>query len=166
MSVADFNDLPPAAARDALALCCVSERWIDRMLARRPFSSREAMLDCANSVWETLGEDDYLEAFEGHPRIGDVASLKARYAHSEELARGEQSGVSGADDATIARLAGGNRRYEERFGFMFIVCATGKSAAQMCELLEARLNNSREQELKIAAEEQRRILQLRLEKLV
>ena len=166
MSLTDFNSLEEAQARAELGLCCVSERWIDGMLERRPFADPEALRTGADEVWAKLGEDDWLEAFEGHPRIGDVNSLRAKYANSGALAAHEQSGVASADDGVIERLAAGNETYESRFGFIFIVCATGKSALEMCELLEARLHNSREQELRIAAEEQRRILRLRLEKLL
>ena len=166
MDVADFNRLPDDEAHAALALCCVSERWIRGMLAGRPFASREALLAHSDALWSSLGEGDYLEAFEGHPKIGDVASLREKYAASGSLAAHEQSGVAGADESLLMRLAAGNARYEARFGFIFIVCASGKSAGEMCELLEQRLENSRETELRLAAEEQRKILTLRLEKML
>jgi 2-oxo-4-hydroxy-4-carboxy-5-ureidoimidazoline decarboxylase len=166
VTVEDFNALPEGAARTQLALCCVAERWVDGMLAARPFRDRSAVLALADDVWATMGEADLLQAFEGHPKIGDVNSLREKYAASSHLASGEQSSVQAADEETIARLAAGNAAYETRFGFIFIVCATGKSAEEMCALLEARLHNPREEELAIAAEEQRKILQLRLEKLL
>lgn len=163
MSVIRLNTLDEPAARSALGLCCVSRRWIDGVLSERPYANFEALRDAANSSWDALVREDYLEAFEGHPRIGDVGSLKAKYAASSNLASHEQDGVSTASDAEIARLAEGNQRYEARFGYIFIVCATGKSALEMCELLEARLANDAAAELAIAAEEQRKILHIRLE---
>lgn len=166
MGLEKLNSLSPAAARDALAMCCVSERWLDGMLAAWPFASSQHAIDAANSAWDQLAEADFLQAFEGHPRIGDVDSLRAKYASSAGLASHEQSGVESADDELIARLAVGNAAYEDRFGFIFIVCASGKSAAEMLDLLEKRLQHSREQELAIAAEEQRKILLLRLENML
>lgn len=163
MTITEFNTLTKDAASRALELCCVSQRWIAGVLEERPFKDLSSLQQTANSVWNTLGRDDYLEAFEGHPKIGDVTSLKAKYSGSGNLAAHEQSGVSSASDKVIERLAEGNRQYEEVFGYIFIVCATGKSAEEMCELLEQRLGNDPEKELAVAAEEQRKILQIRLE---
>lgn len=166
MSLETFNALEECAAREQLMLCCSADAWITGMLARRPFASRAALIASADSVWASMQESDLLDAFAGHPKIGDVASLKAKYAASGALAASEQAGVGAASDALIERLAQGNARYEMRFGFIFIVCASGKSAGEMCDLLETRLANGRELELRLAAEEQRKILQLRLEKLL
>ncbi|MEM1402220.1 MAG: 2-oxo-4-hydroxy-4-carboxy-5-ureidoimidazoline decarboxylase [Pseudomonadota bacterium] len=166
MSLIDFNAMADSQAREALELCCVSENWIGGMMARRPFADADGVRDAADDVWAAQGEADILQAFEGHPKIGDVKSLAAKYRSSGGLAAHEQSGVSSATDSIIQRLADGNNAYETRFGFIFIVCATGKSAAEMCALLEARLGNERDDELIIAAEEQRKILRLRLEKLL
>jgi 2-oxo-4-hydroxy-4-carboxy-5-ureidoimidazoline decarboxylase len=166
VSVDAFNVLSESEARDALMLCCVSERWVEGVLAGRPYPDAEALRVSANTVWSSLGKEDFLQAFEGHPKIGDVNSLKAKYAASGNLAAHEQSGVATADDAVIQRLAAGNAAYEQKFGYIFIVCASGKSADEMCVILENRLGNSPEQELGIAAEEQRKILQIRLEKLM
>lgn len=163
MDVNAFNALDEDAARRALESCCVAVRWVDGMLAQRPFASLQALSSAADAVWAQMNETDILEAFEGHPKIGDVNSLKAKYAHTGGLAAHEQASVSAASDDVIQRLADGNTAYEQRFGFIFIVCATGKSAAQMLALLEDRLHNERVQELTIAAEEQRKITQLRLE---
>ncbi len=152
-------------ARSQLASCCVAQRWIDGVLGQRPFTDEAQLRAAADAVWARMSEPDLLEAFEGHPKIGDVSSLKAKYASTASLAAHEQSSVGSATDEIIERLAAGNTAYEERFGFIFIVCATGKSAEEMCDLLEARLNNDRADELRIAGEEQRKIMQLRLEKL-
>jgi 2-oxo-4-hydroxy-4-carboxy-5-ureidoimidazoline decarboxylase len=166
MNLAGFNSADADTARAALALCCVSERWIDGVIAGRPYATLEALKQHSDRIWRELGESDFLQAFEGHPKIGDVSSLRKKYAASEALAAGEQSSVAAASDDVIERLAAGNARYEKRFGFIFIVCATGKSAAEMLTLLEERLHNDRATELAIAAEEQRRILTLRLEKML
>lgn len=166
MSLADFNALSPAEAMQRLADCCVSQSWISGVLDRRPYAGGEDLREAATSVWRSLDEPDWLEAFEGHPKIGDVNSLKAKYASTGHLAAAEQSGVATATDDTIERLAAGNSAYEQRFGFIFIVCATGKTAEEMLALLEQRLDNSRDREIIIAAEEQLKILLLRLEKLL
>lgn len=125
------------------------------------------MLKAAEETWWQLREHDWLEAFTAHPKIGDVSSLRAKFKgkREESLASVEQSGVAGADDAVLHELAQGNTDYEKRFGYIFIVCATGKTAEQMLEILKTRINNDPQQELKIAADEQRKITQIRLEKL-
>ena len=113
-----------------------------------------------------LGEPEWREAFAHHPRIGDMASLRARFASTAGWAADEQRGAAQATEETLAALARGNRVYEERFGCIFIVCATGKSAAEMLALLEARLGNDPEHEMRMAADEQMKITRLRLEKLL
>lgn len=163
MTVNDLNKLDTEAAAQALQRCCVSTRWVDAMVSARPYPDSGALRSKADFIWSGLGAEDYLEAFEGHPKIGDVSSLKAKYASSGNLAAHEQASVASATETVIERLADGNKRYEQRFGYIFIVCATGKTATEMCELLEARLHNEPEAELIVAAEEQRKILQIRLE---
>jgi 2-oxo-4-hydroxy-4-carboxy-5-ureidoimidazoline decarboxylase len=161
-----LNSLPVAEARTALLRCCGSSRWVEAMLSLRPFGSHEELLGAASEVWANLGESDYLEAFAAHPRIGDdVAALRARFAATAEWSAAEQAGVAGADEATLQALAAGNAAYAERFGFIFIVCAAGKSAREMLDFLQARLAHTREQELALAAAEQAKITALRLDKL-
>lgn len=166
MSLKQINQADWAAARHMFLQCCTSDRWIDQMMASWPFLSEEQLLSKADEHWRNLNETDYLQAFEGHPKIGDVSSLKAKYANTKELAAGEQSGVNSATDEVIQRLATGNQHYQEKFGFIFIVCATGKSAEQMTTLLEARLPNDRQTEFANAAEEQRKIFHIRLNQLL
>jgi 2-oxo-4-hydroxy-4-carboxy-5-ureidoimidazoline decarboxylase len=166
MSIEQLNQAANEAASHSFRQCCTSETWIQRMVAGRPYSSADVLRSAADKNWQGLDESDYLQAFDGHPKIGDVGSLKARYANTKELAAGEQSSVNVASDETIQALADGNSAYEEKFGFIFIVCATGKSAVQMTALLQARLPNERGQELINAAEEQRKIFHIRLEKLL
>ena len=134
------------------------------MVQARPFTDKRSITNQADLAWQELSEVDYLEAFEGHPKIGDVNSLRAKYANTKELAGNEQGLVKEANDDVLQVLSQGNSDYEVKFGFIFIVCATGKSAKEMSDLLQARLPNSRAQELVNAAEEQRKIFQLRITK--
>lgn len=166
MNIEKINNATAEQAHRMFLQCCTSERWIESMVASRPYASVEALYWLADKYWRKLEEADYLQAFEGHPKIGDVNSLKEKYRHTKVLAAGEQSAVDGASDEVIHSLADGNRAYEERFGFIFIICATGKSAEQMLALLEARLPNNRDTELRNAAEEQRKIFHIRLNKLL
>jgi allantoinase len=160
-----LNALGEAEAVEELLRCCGSRRWAGRMAALRPFDSEEALLGTADSAWTGLDDADRLEAFAAHPRIGDLQSLRAKFATTASWAAGEQSGVSVADDATLRALAEGNRDYEARFGHIFIVCATGKSAGDMLALLRARLGNDPEAERAVASEEQAKIARIRLRKL-
>ena len=146
--------------------CCTSERWVEKMVAGRPYVDAKSLRETADQYWDQMREKDYLQAFDGHPKIGDVNSLKAKYANTKELASGEQAGANKANDQLIISLAEENRAYEEKYGFIFIVCATGKSAEDMLNLMRARLNNDRHRELEIASEEQRKIFHLRLEKIL
>jgi 2-oxo-4-hydroxy-4-carboxy-5-ureidoimidazoline decarboxylase len=164
----------PAAARE-LRRCCGSRRWVDRMTAARPFDSAEAMAATADAVWWSLDRADWLEAFAAHPRIGEIGSGGSRGSggsgglsgsHESGWAAREQAGVASAPASVRERLAAANREYDARFGYIFIVCATGKSADEMLAMLEQRLTNDPEAELRIAAEEQRKITQLRLSKLL
>jgi 2-oxo-4-hydroxy-4-carboxy-5-ureidoimidazoline decarboxylase len=136
------------------------------MAARRPFREVDAVFAAADQVWATCDRQDVLEAFRHHPKIGDVASLRARFASTQKWAEGEQAGVRAAADEVLKKLAAGNEAYEQRFGHIFIVCATGKTAEEMLALLEERLNNRPEVELRIAAGEQAKITRIRLGKLL
>ena len=153
-----------ADAFEALLRCCGARRWAEAMAARRPFGDLARLRAAADEVFRTLGRDDWLEAFRAHPRLGDRDALRARFATSA-WAAGEQAGTAAASEATLAALADANRAYEERFGHVFILCATGKPAGEMLAALRARFDNAPDRELEIAAAEQRRITHLRLEKL-
>ncbi|HRH70551.1 MAG TPA: 2-oxo-4-hydroxy-4-carboxy-5-ureidoimidazoline decarboxylase [Flavobacteriales bacterium] len=166
MTLDALNRLSEADATAAFTQCCSSPRWVERMVIDRPFESLSEMLEISDRIWEECDIDDYMEAFAGHPRIGDVESLATKYANTKTWAGGEQKGVEGADRAILERLAKGNADYEERFGHIFIVCATGKSAAEMLALLEARMSNDPEHEITVAAEEQNKITRIRLKKLL
>jgi 2-oxo-4-hydroxy-4-carboxy-5-ureidoimidazoline decarboxylase len=155
-------DARPEAAREVLERACGSSRWVERMLARRPFGSEAALLSAAREEWFGLSEADWLEAFSRHPKIGDRASLAARVPATHELSAREQSAVAFASARVLDDLAAANQAYVDRFGFIFIVCATGKTAPEMLALLRARLPNDRATELRNAATEQAKITALRL----
>jgi 2-oxo-4-hydroxy-4-carboxy-5-ureidoimidazoline decarboxylase len=153
---------PVEEARVFLFTCCGSSRWVEQMLARRPFGNEQALVDAARTVWLGLAADDWREAFAHHPKIGDRESIRARFPSTAHLSTTEQSGMAGASEATLDALAEGNRAYEAKFGYIFIVCAAGKSAEEMLELLQARLSNDPANELLVAAGEQAKITALRL----
>ena len=154
---------PPDEARHHLRICCGSRRWIEGMLDRRPFGTRDAALRAADDEWFALDPRDWQEAFAHHPRIGDLESLERRFASTRTLSEREQAGVSAAAPETLTALLAGNREYEARFGYIFIVCATGKTAEEMLALLQSRLQNAPEVEIRIAATEHARICALRLQ---
>lgn len=166
MKLSELNQLTNADAIAQFRQCCTAERWCESMATKRPFSTLAELKASADRCWATMTEKDWMQAFEGHPKIGDVSSLKAKYANTKALASGEQSGAAVANEETLLALKQGNDDYVEKFGFIFIVCATGKSAEEMLALLQARLPNDRETELRNAAEEQRKILQIRIDKLI
>ncbi len=161
-----LNALAEEEARAALGACCGARRWVEAMLSRRPFPSRAALHATADEAWAQLGRDDLLETFAHHPRIGAGAGeLQARSAGTSAWASQEQGRVAEADPGVLEALRAGNAAYQARFGFIFIVCATGKSAGEMLALLQARLPNPPEIELVQAAAEQAKITHLRLDKL-
>ena len=150
------------AARRLLTRACGASRWIEGMMQRRPFGSREGLLAAARAEWDALDEDDWREAFAHHPKVGDRAALRERFPATHDLSAREQAGVEGAPDAVLDALADANRLYETRFGYIFIVCATGLKAGEMLDRLHARLNNAPDEEIRIAAAEQARITAIRL----
>ena len=166
LNLEQFNQLSADEAIKQLLTCCTSENWATQLASQRPFADFDALLASSDTIWQSMQEADLLQAFEGHPQIGNVATLKEKYRNTQASAAHEQSGANDADDATLQALADGNQAYLDKFGFIFIVFATGKSAQQMLDLLQARLPNSREQELQNAAAEQNKITHLRLTKLI
>ena len=157
-----IDDADAEEARRLLTSCCGAARWVERMLARRPFGSRDTLVGAARDEWFALTPADWREAFAHHPKIGDREALARRFAATRHLSAREQSGVDSASDDALAKLADGNRAYEVRFGYIFIVCATGKSASEMLDLLESRMSNDAATELRVAAGEQAKITELRL----
>src|SRR5881397_4039359 len=155
-----LNSLPAIKARAELSRCCGARLWVDAMIEARPFAGDTELFGVAERVWWGLGRADWLEAFAAHPRIG------ARAEAMTDWARREQAGANGAAEATLAALAQGNRTYEKRFGHLFLICATGRTADEMLGALRARLTNDPATELRVAAEEQAKITRLRLDRLV
>jgi OHCU decarboxylase len=146
--------------------CCGSARWATLMATARPYASEDELMNTAAAVWNDLETSDRLEAFLAHPMIGETKPAQTQQARSAAWSAGEQAGMSSADDLLRQELAAANRAYYEKFGFIFIVCATGKSAAEMLELCRVRLGNDRETEIVIAANEQQKITEIRLRKLL
>ena len=160
------NDLSSSAAKEAFQKCCAAQRWAAQMVQSRPFSSDAEVHQQALSIWQSLERADYEEAFAGHPQIGaDPAALRRKFSTTAEWSKNEQAGVRVASEETIQALASLNQQYFERFGYIFIVCASGKSADEMLGILRGRIGNRPEAELHIAAAEQHKITTLRLEKL-
>lgn len=163
--VEKLNALSPEDAKAELLRCCGSTRWAQSMVRSRPFTDKRQVLAEADLEWERTTEEDWREAMTHHPRIGEQA-LKAKFQPTATWSSQEQRGVQGASDELIRALAEGNRAYEEKFGFIFLVCATGKSAEELLQLLQERLKNDPTTELRVARDEQAKITRLRLEKLL
>ena len=164
-TLAAWNSGTESSAMEAMLACCESKRWAAAMVALRPIASVEALSQAADRVWSTMEEPDWLEAFACHPRIGDSeATVAHASAQSSAWSRQEQSSASVANELVLTELAEDNQLYEQRFGFTYIVCATGKSAVEVLTILKRRLASNREAELREAAEQQRQIMQIRLGK--
>lgn len=161
-----LNSLPHEEAEGELLKCCGSSRWAREVAARRPFGNGEELMNVADEVWRGLDARDWLEAFSRHPKIGERKAAAGQTRQERAWSANEQSGMSEADEAAREELARLNQVYAEKFGHIFIVCAAGRTAAEMLSLLRARLTNDAETEIGVAAEEQRRITRLRLQKLL
>ena len=167
MTLTELNNLPKPALAEALRKCCGATAWVENMLACFPLRDEAALLADATAEWQQLPETDWREAFTHHPKIGgDVEALRAKFASTSQWAEGEQASVKQASQETLEALATGNEDYERKFGYIFIVCATGKTAAEMLALLQARMPNKPEDEIPLAAGEQDKITRIRLEKLL
>lgn len=161
-----LNALPADAAEREMLTCCGSRAWARRVAAARPFPDAAALLERADAIWWALDEADWREAFRSHPKIGEKKAEAGQTGREQAWSAGEQAGMASAADAVRDALADGNRAYEARFGYIYIVCATGRTADEMLALLRSRLRNDPATEIRAAAEEQRRITRLRLEKLL
>ena len=161
-----LNSLPAAEAAKELLQCCGSTRWARQMVDARPYTSLESLIATANQIWWSLDRNDWLEAFRSHPKIGEKKSADAVSSQARQWSGQEQSGVTTASQETIDSLATLNRAYEEKFGFIFIICATGKTSGEMLSALRQRLGHEAVDELPIAAAEQSKITALRLNKLL
>jgi OHCU decarboxylase len=162
-NLAAWNDADESVALQAMLACCAARRWAQSMVSRRPFRGVETLSLIADEVWSTMEEADWLDAFAAHPRIGERKTSPAA-TQPATWSQQEQSSTASAANEVLADLAAGNALYEQRFGFTYIVCATGKTADEMLAILRRRLNSDRASELREAAEQQRQIMQIRLGK--
>lgn len=161
-----LNALSADDAERALLTCCGARAWARRMARSRPFADADALMERADAAWWSLDESDWREAFRAHPKIGGTRAQAGQTDREQAWSAGEQAGMRTAADAVRDALAAGNEAYEARFGFIYIVCATGRTAEEMLALLRSRLGNDPETEIRVAAEEQRKITRIRLEKLL
>jgi 2-oxo-4-hydroxy-4-carboxy-5-ureidoimidazoline decarboxylase len=161
-ALARWNQLSIAEAESEIVACCGSRAWAREMARRRPLADETEMLTAADAIWGALNEADWTEAFRSHPRIGESSAEQPVHAQAAAWSAQEQRSVSTENDDTVTALAEGNREYERRFGWIFVVCATGKSGAEILKILRQRLHNDAPTELIEAAEQQRQITQIRL----
>lgn len=160
----NLNNLPKTEAQQWFSQCCAAPNWFSAMCDARPYGSPAELVQQAQTAWKACNQADYLMAFEAHPMIGDVNSLREKYAATKAIASKEQQGANEADEATLQALADANHQYLKQHGFIFIICATGLSAQTMLEALQVRLDHDTQTEIKLAAAEQLKITLLRLEK--
>ncbi|MEP7253368.1 MAG: 2-oxo-4-hydroxy-4-carboxy-5-ureidoimidazoline decarboxylase [Ginsengibacter sp.] len=165
MTIAEFDHLSEEQKKVLLYKCCGASTWVEKMLQVFPIDDLVELLEEADEKWEECQKADWLEAFDHHPAIGDTTSLKEKYYATADWAQVEQEGASTASQELTNALADGNKLYKEKFGFIFIVFATGKSGDEMLSILNQRLKNNPDDEIKTAAAEQIRITKKRLEKL-
>jgi 2-oxo-4-hydroxy-4-carboxy-5-ureidoimidazoline decarboxylase len=166
MTFHELNTLPTETLKQELFKCCGSTSWVNKMVSFFPMDDLVEMLEDAEEQWYACTEADWREAFTYHPKIGDLASLAKKFAATAEWASGEQTAVNTASMQVITDLAAANEAYEKKFGYIFIVSATGKTAEEMLSLLQQRLPNTPEDEIQIAIEEQNKITLIRLQKLI
>ena len=165
--VSMLNKMATESLREELYRCCGSSRWVGQMTNALPFQSISHLHALANRFWWSSDERDWMEAFSNHPRIGDVNALKEKYKKNPDAWEGgEQSGLDSANESVIMELKAKNDEYDTKFGFLFLVCATGKTATKMLEIIKERLKNTKEAEVLIAVGEQSKITTLRLNKLL
>jgi 2-oxo-4-hydroxy-4-carboxy-5-ureidoimidazoline decarboxylase len=159
-----WNALPAQEAVGEILPCCGSDMWAAGMVSRRPIQDEISLLTVADEIWADLEERAWLEAFRSHPRIGDSCAAKTVAPQSSSWSAREQEKAASGDETLMTELRNGNLAYEKKFGRIFIVCAMGKSAGEILEILRHRLDNDEATELQLASEEQRKIMQLRLKK--
>ena len=161
-----LNSLTADEAATELLQCCGSKRWAAELASQRPFPTEQTLIAAANEIWWSLDPSDWLEAFRSHPKIGAKKAADEVSAQSQQWSGEEQSGVANSSHETTSSLAALNDDYEQKFGFIFIICATGKTSAEMLAALRARIHHDPATELPIAAAEQSKITELRLKKLL
>jgi 2-oxo-4-hydroxy-4-carboxy-5-ureidoimidazoline decarboxylase len=164
--MASLNSLSPSQAEEEFLKCCGSKNWARQLTSARPFASLNELFAEAERVWWSLDSQDWLEAFQSHPKIGEKKAAAPTAAEAQQWSEDEQSGIRDSAQQTLDALAKLNQTHEEKFGYIFIVCASGKSSEEMLAILRDRLKNNPADELRIAAAEQAKITQLRLRKLL
>ena len=165
MTLHEFNTLSHDELKEALIKCCASSAWVHRMLSHIPAEDMVELLEDAEIEWYNCTEEDWKEAFSAHPKIGD-ASAVSKHKSTAAWAADEQRSIETASAETLAALVKANKLYEEKFGYIFIVCASGKTAEEMLGMLHTRLQNNPQEEIRVAADEQNKITKLRIEKLL
>lgn len=166
ITVTQLDEMPPEEAGALLKECCGSSRWVAMMLARRPFRFRDSVFFAADTFWKSLTLRDRMEAFAHHPRIGEKKGAMPQGERAAAWSAKEQSGMDVVEAELRKEIAETNREYEDRFGYIYIVSAQGKTAAELLTIAKDRLRNNPETEIRVACEEQKKIIQLRLEKLL
>jgi OHCU decarboxylase len=164
-TLAALNAMPADSAAELFRSCCGASRWVSAMVAARPYTSCDTLLYAADEFWSRLGPDDWHEAFSHHPRIGEHVTAVQQNERAASWSAGEQAGVADAAAKVQEQLAAANRAYEDRFGHIYIVCASGKTADELLAIAHQRLHNEPDAELRIAVAEQHAITRLRLGKL-
>jgi allantoicase len=165
-SLNKFNSLSLGESLAALLDCCGSKRWAAHMAAQRPFDTTDKLFHAADDTSSVLSREDWLQAFQHHPPIGASHAAAKQSSAAKKWSAGEQSVAQRSSPEVLAALAGENQKYAEKFGYVFLICATGKTSEEILQALRQRISNNPEAELRIAAEEQRKITRLRLEKLL
>jgi OHCU decarboxylase len=165
-SLEKLNNVEREIAEIRFFDCCGSRKWAQKMTETRPFADLSSLLKEAEQIWQSLEDQDWLEAFASHPKIGSHKAVPKQQEQSAKWSKSEQSRTQTATEMVLDELAESNRLYENKFGYIFIVCATGKSAEEMLEICQRRLINNADVEFRIAAEEQRKITKIRLKKLL
>jgi len=166
VELASLNSLSPSQAEAEFLKCCGSKNWARQLTAARPFASFDELIAKADRIWWSLDSQDWLEAFHSHPKIGEKKAAAPTAVESQRWSEDEQAAIRDSAEQTLEALAKLNQTYEENFGYIFIVCASGKSSEEMLAILRARLDNNPDAELRVAAAEQAKITQLRLGKLL
>lgn len=166
ITVSQLDEMTADEAGALLKECCGSSRWVAMMLARRPFRFRDSVFFAADMFWKSLTMRDRMEAFAHHPRIGEKSGAKLQGEQGARWSAMEQSGMDVVEAELRKEIAEINREYEDRFGYIYIVSAQGKTAAELLTIAKDRLRNSPEREIRVACEEQKKIMHLRLEKLL
>ena len=166
VELASLNSLSPSQAEAEFLKCCGSKNWARQLTAARPFASFDELIAKADRIWWSLDSQDWLEAFHSHPKIGEKKAAAPTAVEAQRWSEDEQAAIRDSAEQTLEALAKLNQTYEENFGYIFIVCASGKSSEEMLVILRARLDNNPDAELRVAAAEQAKITQLRLGKLL